>query len=71
MKFEYIKKLGTGYSGSVYLVKNKKKYYSLKIQHILEKDISDKKSDLWNEIKFFTYVTDLLHYSKNFIHIIL
>ena len=66
MKFEYIKKLGTGYSGSVYLVKNKKKYYSLKIQHILEKDISDKKSDLWNEIKFFTYVTDFTPLFKKF-----
>ena len=35
MKVEYIKKLGTGVSGSVYLVKNKNKYYSLKIQYLL------------------------------------
>ena len=66
MKVEYIKKLGTGFSGSAYLVKNKNKYYALKIQHILEKDISDKKSDLWNEIKFFTYVTDFTPLFKKF-----
>jgi len=66
MKVEYIKKLGTGVSGSAYLVKNKNKYYALKIQHILEKDISDKKSDLWKEIKFFTYVTDFTPLFKKF-----
>jgi len=66
MKYEYIKKLGTGVSGSTYLVKNKNKYYSLKIQHILEKNISDKKSDLWKEIKFFTYVTNFTPLFKKF-----
>jgi len=66
MKYEYIKKLGTGVRGSTYLVKNKNKYYSLKIQHILEKNISDKKSDLWKEIKFFTYVTNFTPLFKKF-----
>ena len=66
MKFVYIKKLGSGVSGSAYLVKNKNKYYALKIQHIFEKDISDKKSDIWKEISFFKYVTDFTPLFKKF-----
>ena len=41
-----IKELGTGFSGTTYLIKNKKKEYALKIQHIHKADIENKKSDL-------------------------
>lgn len=36
---KYIKLLGTGFSGSTYLVKIKGKERALKIQHVLEKDL--------------------------------
>ena len=51
-----IKKLGTGFSGTTYLVLYKKKKYALKIQHIFDTNIKNKKSDLWNEINFIKYV---------------
>jgi serine/threonine protein kinase len=52
-----IKELGTGFSGTTYLVKIKKKEYALKIQHIRKADIENKKSDLWREIYFSKYVS--------------
>jgi serine/threonine protein kinase len=52
-----IKELGTGFSGTTYLIKNKKKEYALKIQHIHKADIENKKSDLWREIYFAKYVS--------------
>jgi serine/threonine protein kinase len=51
-----IKKLGIGFSGTTYLVLYKKKKYALKIQHIFDTNIKNKKSDLWNEINFIKYV---------------
>ncbi len=36
---KYIKLLGTGFSGSTYLVKIKEKERALKIQYVLEKDL--------------------------------
>ena len=58
MDIKYIKELGTGFSGTVYLVKIKNKLCSLKIQHIFKKDLLNKKSELWNEIAFYKYVSD-------------
>jgi len=58
-----IKLLGTGVSGTTYLVSYKNKKYTLKIQHIFESDIKNKKSCLWNEINFSKYVSK---YSETF-----
>ena len=61
-----MKLLGTGFSGSTYLVKIKGKEYALKIQHIFEKDLLNKKSQIWNEIKFYKYVSDYYPLFKKF-----
>ena len=66
MDIKYIKELGTGFSGTVYLVKIKNKLCSLKIQHIFKKDILNKKSDIWNEITFYKYVSDFYPIFKKF-----
>ena len=66
MDIKYIKELGTGFSGTVYLVKIKNKLCSLKIQHIFKKDILNKKSDIWNEIRFYKYVSDFYPIFKKF-----
>ena len=66
MNIKYIKELGTGFSGTVYLVKIKNKLCSLKIQHIFKKDILNKKSELWNEIAFYKYVSDFYPIFKKF-----
>ena len=63
---KYIKLLGTGFSGSTYLVKIKGKERALKIQHVLEKDLFNKKSQIWNEIKFYKYVSDYYPLFKKF-----
>jgi hypothetical protein len=63
---KYIKLLGTGFSGSTYLVKKNGKEYALKIQHILEKDFLNRKSQIWNEIKFYKYVSDYYPLFKKF-----
>jgi hypothetical protein len=63
---KYIKLLGTGFSGSTYLVKIKGKEHALKIQHILEKDLLNKKSQIWNEIKFYKYVSNYYPLFKKF-----
>ena len=52
-----IKELGTGFSGTTYLIQIKDIKYTLKIQHILKYDIENKKSDLWREIFFAKYVS--------------
>lgn len=51
-KVKIIKELGHGIMGTVYLVSYKGKNYALKIEHILEEDIADKSSPIWNEIRF-------------------
>jgi hypothetical protein len=51
-KVKMIKELGHGIMGTVYLVTYKGKQYALKIEHILEEDIDDQSSPLWNEIRF-------------------
>ena len=51
-----IKSLGTGVSGTTYIVSYKNKKYTLKIQHIFESEVKNKKSGLWNEINFSKYV---------------
>jgi serine/threonine protein kinase len=61
-----MKLLGTGFSGSTYLVKIKGKEYALKIQHIFEKNLLNKKSQIWNEIKFYKYVSDYYPLFKKF-----
>jgi len=61
-----MKLLGTGFSGSTYLVKKNGKEYALKIQHIFEKDLLNKKSQIWNEIKFYKYVSDYYPLFKKF-----
>ena len=61
-----MKLLGTGLSGSTYLVKIKGKERALKIQHIFEKDLLNKKSPIWNEIKFYKYVSDYYPLFKKF-----
>lgn len=66
MNIKYIKELGTGFSGTVYLVKIKNKLCSLKIQHIFKKDILNKKSNIWNEIAFYKYVSDFYPIFKKF-----
>jgi len=66
MNIKYIKELGTGFSGTVYLVKIKNKLCSLKIQHILEEDILNKKSELWKEITFYKYVSNFYPIFKKF-----
>lgn len=63
---KYIKLLGTGFSGSTYLVKIKGKERALKIQHVFEKDLLNKKSQIWNEIKFYKYVSDYYPLFKKF-----
>ena len=63
---KYMKLLGTGFSGSTYLVKMNGKEYALKIQHVLEKDLFNKKSQIWNEIKFYKYVSDYYPLFKKF-----
>lgn len=50
--FKIIKKLGSGIVGTVYLAEYESKQYALKIEHILEEDIKDKSSQVWNEIRF-------------------
>ena len=61
-----MKLLGTGFSGSTYLVKKNGKEYALKIQHIFEKDLLNKKSQIWDEIKFYKYVSDYYPLFKKF-----
>ena len=51
-QFKIIKKLGSGIIGTVYLADYQGKRYALKIEHILEEDIKDKSSHVWNEIRF-------------------
>jgi len=51
-KVKILKELGHGIMGTVYLVSYKKKNYALKIEHILEEDVKDKTSPVWNEIYF-------------------
>jgi len=63
---KYMKLLGTGFSGSTYLVKKNGKEYALKIQHVFEKDLLNKKSKIWNEIKFYKYVSDYYPLFKKF-----
>lgn len=46
------KTLGRGMYGTVYLINYKKKDCALKIEHILKKDMENKKSKVWNEIYF-------------------
>ena len=66
MNIKYIKELGTGFSGTVYLVKIKNKLCSLKIQHIFKEDISNKKSEIWKEIAFYKYVSNFYPIFKKF-----
>jgi len=61
-----MKLLGSGFSGSTYLVKKNGKEYALKIQHIFEKDLLNKKSQIWDEIKFYKYVSDYYPLFKKF-----
>lgn len=61
-----MKLLGTGFSGSTYLIKKNNKKYALKIQHILDTDIKNKNSELWNEIKFYKYVSKYFPLFKKF-----
>ena len=63
---KYNKLLGTGFSGSTYLIKKNNKKYALKIQHILEKDLLNKKSNIWYEIKFYKYVGNYWPLFKKF-----
>ena len=60
------KLLGTGFSGSTYKIKKNGKFYAVKIQHILKKDILNKKSQLWNEVKFYKYVSEYYPLFKKF-----
>lgn len=55
MNYNIIDKLGSGMFGTVYKIKYKDKYYAMKIEHILDKDIKkDIKSSVWREIDFLT-----------------
>jgi hypothetical protein len=74
MKFEYIKKLGTGYSGSVYLVKNYKKIDICNLIDNIENYwfSSNKKKyiiEIKNDIKFMKYNSDnikkIINYYQN------
>lgn len=51
-KMKLIKIIGRGMYGTVYLSKYKQKLFAYKIEHILEKDIHNKKSNIWKEINF-------------------
>ena len=51
-KMKLIKIIGRGMYGTVYLSKYKQKLFAYKIEHILEKDIDNKKSNIWKEINF-------------------
>jgi serine/threonine protein kinase len=48
----YNKKLGEGMYGTTYLCKYKNNKSACKIEHVLEPDINNKKSKLWQELKF-------------------
>lgn len=48
----YNKKLGEGMFGTLYLCKYKNHKSACKIEHVLEKEINNKKSKLWQELKF-------------------
>jgi hypothetical protein len=54
------KPLGSGLYGTTYLVDYKKKFYALKIQHILPKDrIKNYKNALWRELDLYDYIDKL------------
>ena len=51
-KIKIIKMIGRGMYGTIYLCKYKQKFFAYKIEHILEQDIHNKKSNIWKEINF-------------------
>jgi serine/threonine protein kinase len=56
-KYEFIKELGKGMMGTVYLIRDKKtnKEFAFKIQHILEKELKKNlESKVWREFEFMT-----------------
>ena len=53
MNYEIISELGHGMFGTVYKIKYKDKFYAMKIEHILDSDITKNlKSSIWREIDF-------------------
>jgi len=56
-KYKIIKKIKSGGQGSVFLTKYNNKKYALKIEKIIEKDITKNLSSIyWREIEFTTYM---------------
>jgi hypothetical protein len=51
--YKIIKELGYGFLGTVYLVEKNKKKYGMKIEHVLESDITNEKSKLFIENRFY------------------
>lgn len=51
-KVKIIKEIGHGIMGTVYLVSYNGNKYALKIEHVLEEDLYDATSPVWNEITF-------------------
>ena len=66
--YKIIKELGHGVFGTVYLVQKNGKKYALKIQKILKKDIDNKNSQIYNEIKFGTTIAR--KYPKQFMTLV-
>lgn len=62
-----IKKINAGMLGTTYLCEYKKKYYALKIQHILEKDqIEDYNNEMWREIDLYKFIDKMPNKDKIF-----
>ena len=56
-KYKIIKKIKSGGQGSVFLTKYNNKKYALKIEKIIEKDITKNLGSIyWREIEFTTYM---------------
>jgi len=53
MNYEIIAELGHGMFGTVYKIKYKDKYFAMKIEHVLDNDLTiNLKSHIWREIDF-------------------
>jgi serine/threonine protein kinase len=66
IKYNIIKELGHGTYGTTYEVEYNNERFALKKQKVLEKDINNKESNIWKELKFYKWIEKLDKNDKKF-----